>query len=171
MTFSTSGALYWMKQLFIIITNSQEWMSSIKSTFSDCTRGFKMTFEHNSVHKSLFSSACFCWDSGLFSRELDRKFKIGGLIVYGNSYLDSVFRYSKVFRQHAILHVAAGAVRAQSGKGPGYCYMVGRGPISCLVAHVTRMLFCLYVKLLLPSIFICRLLKQYVFVCARHRAN
>ena len=76
-----------------------------------------MTFEHNSVCKNLFLSACFCWDSGLSLHEMDQKFKFGGLIGYGNSYLDSVFRYSNVFRLHAILHDAAGAVRAQSGKG------------------------------------------------------
>ena len=96
--------------------------------------GLKMTFEHNSVRKNLFLSACFCWDSTLSLPEMDQKFKFGGLIGYGNSCLDSVFRYSKVFRLHAILHDAAGAVRAHSGKGPG-------------------LLFCLYVKLFLPSIF------------------
>ena len=65
---------------------------------------------------------------------MDQKFKFGGLIGYGNSYLDSEFRYSKVFRLHPILHYAAGAVRSYSGKGPSYCYMFGRGQIlACLV--------------------------------------
>ena len=49
---------------------------------------------------------------------MDQKFKFGGKIGYGDSYLDSVFRYSKVFRLHSILHDAAGAVRLQTGKGP-----------------------------------------------------
>ena len=80
--------------------------------------GFKMSFEHNSVRKNLFLSACFCWNSGLSLREMDQKFKFGGLICYGNSCLDSVFRYSKVFRLHATLHDAAGAVQSHSGKGP-----------------------------------------------------
>ena len=115
--------------------------------------GLKMSFEHNSVRKNLFLSACFCWDSSLSLHEMDQKFKFGGLIGCGNSCLDSVFRYSKVFRQHAKLHDAAGAVRAHSNKGPGYCYMIGRGPNSFLLGHVTGLLFCLYVKLFLPSIF------------------
>ena len=115
--------------------------------------GLKMTFERNSVRKNLFLSACFCWDSGLSLREVDQKFKFGGLIGYGDFYLDSVFRYSKVFRLHAILHDAAGAVRAHSNKGPGYCDMIGRGPSSCLLGHVTGLLFCLYVKIFLPSFF------------------
>ena len=88
-----------------------------------------------------------------FLQEMDQKFKSGELIGYGNFYLDSVFPYSKVFRLQAILHDAAGAVRSHSGKEPGYCYMIGRGPNFCLLGHVTGLLFCLYVKLFLPSIF------------------
>ena len=83
--------------------------------------GMEMTFKHNSVRKNLFLSACFCWNSRLSLREMDQKVPFGGLIGYGNSYLDSVFRYSKVFRLHAILHDAAGAVRSHSGKGTGNC--------------------------------------------------
>ena len=112
-----------------------------------------MSFEHNSVRKNLFLSAYFCWDSSLSLREMDQKFKFGGLIGYGNSCLDSVFRYSKVFRLHAILQDAAESVRSQTGKGPRYCYMIGRGPNSCLLGHLTGLLFCLYVKVFLPSIF------------------
>ena len=121
------------------------------SVFRLCP-GLKTSFQHNSVRKNLFLSACFCWNS--FSlREMDQKSKFGGLIVYGNSYLDSVFRYSKEFRLHAIIHDAAGAVRAHSGKGPGYCYTIARGPNSCLLGHVIGLLSCLNVKIFLPSIF------------------
>ena len=115
--------------------------------------GLKMTFEHNSVRKNLFLSASSCSVSSLSLCEMDQKVKFGGLIGYENSYLDSVFLYSKVFRLHAILHDAAGAVRSHSNKGPGYCYMFGRGPNSCLLGHVTGLLFCLYVKVFPPSIF------------------
>ena len=111
-----------------------------------------MSFEHNSVRKNLFLSAYFCWDSGISSREMNQKFNFGELIGYGNSYMDSVFRYSKVFRLHAILHDAAGAGRVHSNKGPGYCYMTGRCPNSCLLGQVTGLFF-LYVKIFLPSIF------------------
>ena len=115
--------------------------------------GLKMSFENNSVRKNLFLSACFCRDSRLSFSEMDQKFKFGGTIGYGNSYLEFLFRHFKVFRLHAVLHDAAGAVRVDSGKGPGYCYVIGRGPTSCLLGHVTGILFCLYVKLFLPSIF------------------
>ena len=83
--------------------------------------------------------------------------------------MDSVFRYSKVFRLHAILHDAAGAVRVQSGKGPGYCYMIGRGPNSwsrdwTIILSLCKNLSTLHFQFN-------RLLNQYVFDCIRHRAN
>ena len=115
--------------------------------------GFKISFEQNSDRKSLFLCACFCWDSRLSSTEMDQKFPCGGLIGYGNSYLDSILCYTKVIRLHAILHDAAGAVRTRSGKGPGYCYMVVRGPNSCLLGHVIGLFFWFCVKFFLPSIF------------------
>ena len=114
--------------------------------------GFKMSFEHNSFRKNLFLSACFCWDSGRSLQEMDYICRFGGHIGYGNSCLDSFFRHSKVFRLNAILHDAAGTVRLHIGKGQGYCYMTERGPISCLLGDVIGLLFCLYVKLFLPSI-------------------
>ena len=76
------------------------------------------------------------------------RFKIG----YGDSYLDSVFHYSKVFRLRAILHDAAGAVRLQTSRGPGYCYMIRRGPNCCAWSR-DWILFCLWVKIFLHSIF------------------
>ena len=112
-----------------------------------------MSFQHNSVRKNLFLSACFCWDSRFSLCQIVQKYPFGGLIGYGNSYLESVFRYPKVFRLHAILHDAAGAVRSHTGKGSGYCYMIGRGQNACLLGDVTGLLICLYVKIFLPSIF------------------
>ena len=115
--------------------------------------GLKLSFEHNSVRKNLFPSACFCWASRLSLREMDQKFKFGGTVGYGNSYLELLIRHFKVFRLHAILHDADGAVRAHSSKGRGDCYMIRRGPNPCLLGHVTGLLFSLYVKIFLPSIF------------------
>ena len=86
--------------------------------------GLKKSFEHTSVRKNLFLSARFWWVSGLSLREMDQKFEFGGLIGYGNSCLESVFRYYKVYRLHAIQNDATGAVGSHSGKGPGYCYMI-----------------------------------------------
>ena len=132
-----------MKQLFIIKqTPSRMDVFFLISVFR-LYPGLKISFEHNSVRKKFFLSASFCWNSGLSLRDMDQKFEFGGLIGYGNSCLDSVFRYSKVFRLHAILHGAAGAVRSHSGKGPGYRFMIGRGTNSCLLGHMTGILFSL----------------------------
>ena len=64
---------------------------------------------------------------GLSLREMNQRFKFVGTIGYGDSYLEFLFRHFNLFRLHAILNDAAGAVRAHSGKSPGYCYMIGRG--------------------------------------------
>ena len=115
MTFSTNGALYWMKQLLMNKRNSVKNGCSLINVFR-LYPGFKMSFDYNSVRKNLFLSACFCWDSGISLREMDQKLNFGELIGYGNNYLDSEFRYSKVIRLHAILHEAARAVRSHSSK-------------------------------------------------------
>ena len=114
--------------------------------------GLKVSCEHISVRKNIFISACFYWVSRLPLREMDQKYKYGGTIGYGDSYMEFLFHHSKVFRLHAILHDAAGAVRAHSGNGHGYCYKIGRGTNSCLLGHVTGLLFCLCVKIIQPSI-------------------
>ena len=83
---------------------------------------------------------------------MDQNFKFCGTIGYGDSYLGFLFRHFKLFRLHAKLHVAAAAVRAHNGKRSGHRCMIGRSPNSYLLGHVTGLLFCLYVKLFLPSI-------------------
>ena len=82
---------------------------------------------------------------------MDQKSKFSGTIGYGHSYLECLFRHFKVFRVHAIAHDAAGAVQSHIGKDSGYCYMIGRGRNSCLLAHVTGLPFCLYAEVSLPS--------------------
>ena len=83
-----------------------------------------MSVERNGIRKNLFLTSDFCWDSSLPLREMYQKFKFGGTIGYDDSNLEYLFRHFKVFRKDA-LHDAAGAVRTQSTKGPGYCYMIG----------------------------------------------
>ena len=91
MAYSTSGASYWMEQLFKIKKSSVSNGCSFPHEHFPIVPGLKMSFEHNSVRKNLFLSACFCWDSRLSLREIDQSFIFGGFIGYGNSYLDSVF--------------------------------------------------------------------------------
>ena len=77
--------------------------------------GLKLRFTKITVRKNLFLSVC----------------------SYGVSHLGKMFRFSKLFRLHAILHDAACAVHLLNGKGPGHCYKISRGPIWCLLRHVT----------------------------------
>ena len=148
-----SGALYWMKQLFIIKTNSVNNRCSLPNEHFSIVPGIESVIWTQYFRKTFSLSASFCWDSRLSLREVDQKYIFGGTIGYGNSYLELLFRHFKLSRLYATLHDAAGAVRAHSGKGPGYCYMIGRGSNSCFLGHVTGLLFCLYVKYFLPSIF------------------
>ena len=113
----------------------------------------KLPFRHNSARKNVFLSACYIWNDKVSLRELEQKFPLGGLLGYIDFYLDCILFFSKVFRLHAILHDAAGTVRSHTGKGPGYCFMIGQGPNSCLFGQVTGIIFCLYVKFFLTSIF------------------
>ena len=111
-----------------------------------------MSFEHYSVGKNLILGACFCWDSRQSLRGMEKN-KFGGTIGGGDSFLEFLFRHFKLFSLQQKLLDAAGAVRAHSGKGSSYCCMIVRGPISCLLGQLTGVLFCLYVKLFLPSFF------------------
>ena len=79
-----------------------------------------MFFEHFSVSRNHFRSACLRWDSRLSLREMDQTFNFGGTIIYGDSYLEFRICHFKMFRLHAILQNAARAVRAHSHKGPDY---------------------------------------------------
>ena len=148
----SSSALHWMKQLFIIEKITIKNVLFILRNFRYYP-GVKLSFEHNSNRKNFFLSACRCWDDRLSLGEIDQKVKFGGIIGYGDSFLEFLFRCFKVIRLHAILNDAAGAVRSFTRKGRDYRYMVGRGPNSFFLGHVTGLLFCLYVKLFPPSIF------------------
>ena len=70
----------------------------------------KSNFFHNCTRKNLFLSAYYYWDGTFSLREVDQNLLHGGKTGSGDSYLDSVLRYSKVFRLHTILHDAAGTV-------------------------------------------------------------
>ena len=72
--------------------------------------GFNFLFEHSSVHKTLFLSACFFWDSIHSLLELDQNFNFGRTISYKDAQLELLLRPFKVLTLHGILHDAVGAV-------------------------------------------------------------
>ena len=148
----TSGALYWVKQLFIFKTNFFTKHVLFWRSFFRLFPGLKLSSEQNSVRKNLFWVQVFL-DSGLFYSSLDKSLtSVESLVMLIRTW-SSFFVMPKFFKKHAILHDAAGAVRAHSGKGPGNFYKIGRGSHICLLGHITGLLLCLYVNLFLSSIF------------------
>ena len=57
---------------------------------------------------------------------MDQKFPFVEIIGYGDSNLDDVFCSSIVFKLHAIIHDAAGAVCFYTGKEFDYSCNIGR---------------------------------------------
>ena len=72
---------------------------------------------------------------------MDQRFKFGETIGDDDLDLEFLILHFKVFGLNAILYDAAGAVRAHSGKGLGYCYLIGREANQCWLGHVTGLLF------------------------------
>ena len=88
-----------------------------------------------------FPGACFGWDARIFLREMDIKPRFGGTIGSWDAHLEFLLCHFKVFRLHAKQHYAAEAERVRSGKDPGYCNMIARGPVSCVLGDVTGQIF------------------------------
>ena len=88
----------------------QEWMILFLTSIFRLFLGLKLSLEHIIANKALFLSTFCCWDARLSSLELNHNLKIGRTFGYGDSYLDFMLCHSKVFRLHAILHDAVGAV-------------------------------------------------------------
>ena len=90
LTYFSSGALHWMKQLFIIETNFVKNGYSFRMSIFRLYSGLKLSFEHYSARKNLFLFACRCWDAILSLREMDYNFKFGGAIGDEYSYLECI---------------------------------------------------------------------------------
>ena len=116
---SLSGALYWMKQLFITNLNFIKNGCYLFSEHFSTLPQSEIQLFHNCTPKNLFPTTCYYWEATISLRKVDQKFLHGQKFGYGDSYLDSVFCYCKVIRPTAILRDAAGAVRLPTGKGPG----------------------------------------------------
>ena len=110
-------------------------------------------FPETEKRRNCLLAACKIWDENISLEEINQKFPHGGLIGYGNSFLNFFFARLKVFRLHAILLDSAGAVKATTNKGPRYCYMIPIFPSSCFLGHLTGLIFCVFIKLYYNHIF------------------
>ena len=134
MTISTSGALYWMRQLFMNKSNFFKIGCSLSNErfpivpvikiviwTQNC---FQKTYSYVHVSVGILDFFYVRWTKNLNLMEP---------LAMGNRTWSSYLGISKFL--HAKLHDAAAAVRAQSGKSSSYCYMVGREPNSYLIGQ------------------------------------
>ena len=93
LTYFSSYAIYWMKQLFIFETFFIRNVCSLSIDGLDNLFvlsifryhwGVKFSFEHNSAHRNLFLMACRRWDARHSLREMDQNFVFSGAIGYGD---------------------------------------------------------------------------------------
>ena len=64
----------------------------------NCYGSILSMFPENEKRKNCFLAACKIWDENINLEEINQKFPHGGLIGYGNSFLDFFFARLKVFR-------------------------------------------------------------------------
>ena len=77
-----------------------------------------------------------------------------GLIGLNNSSLDSLIKYSKIFKLHAALHDAASFAKDCKDRVPGFVYAFHYFTLrNCLFDYLTELLFTLFVKVFHPQLF------------------
>ena len=112
-----------------------------------------LDYPENSKRKNFFLAVCKVFDPNIPVALMNKNYPYGGLIGYGNSYLDPLFSWSKIFRIHAAIHDAAGSVRATTNKGPGYSYLLAKVPSCFLLGHVSGLIWCLCLKYIYNDMF------------------
>ena len=163
--------MYWIKQLFIIKTTLSRMDALFLMSIFQLYSGLKTSFEDNSVRKNLYLIACFCWDSRLFLREMDQKFKFGGTIGYGDSYLEFLFRHSKYLdytQYYMMLLKQCGHIVVKD-----LATVIWLDEAKFLLAWSCDLTTLLPLRKILSTVHLHlrRLLKQYFFDCISYRAK
>ena len=114
----------------------------------------KADFPGNSPRKNLFITVCAHIHDSVDLDIVDYDCKFGGLIGMGNSKLDIMLKYFKIFRVHACLHDAYGYMKTKHNKGPGYNYVTHLPINSPLLGDVSGLSYCLYLKIIQPSVYV-----------------
>ena len=133
--------------------------------------GQKMSFEHNGVRKNLFPSVCFCWESRIFLSEMERKFRFGGTIGYGNSYLELSFvisNYLDYMQYYMMLLEQCGHIVVKS-----YLLLLDWTRTKFKFAWSRAWTTLLPLRKTLSNFHfqLCQLSKPYVLHCTRHWAG
>ena len=95
----------------------------------------------------LFQAACLMLHPDMDIEQFSKKYPHGGKIGIGNSWLNTIFKYSKMLRLHAAFHDAFGVMKTEYNIGPGYCYAEprpGSRPNLCFMGHGTGIGFWIY---------------------------
>ena len=91
---------------------------------------------------ALFLTVCKNIDPSVNLYAVSELYPAGGKIGLGNSYLNEVFKFSKILRVHAAFHDAFGLMLRTFKVGPGYCYGLSIGLPECFVfGHVTGLVY------------------------------
>ena len=78
----------------------------------------------NTKRKNYFLAVCRIFDKNADPDKINREVPFGGLIEVGDSKLEKILNWSKVFRLHATFHDTMGYLKIILNFGPGYCFMV-----------------------------------------------
>jgi hypothetical protein len=96
----------------------------------------------------LFITACLMLHPEMEVEQFVKKYPHGGKIGIGNSWLNVIFKRSKMLRLHAAFHDAFGVMRTEYNIGPGYCYAAEPRsfprPNLCFVGHGSGIGFWIY---------------------------
>ena len=82
-------------------------------------------FPHNAAEKNAFLAVCQMKHKVISVDFANTNCPFGGQIGPGHSILHQFFKWSKVFRMHAIFHDAYGYLQTSFHVGPGYIYVPG----------------------------------------------
>ena len=83
-------------------------------------------FADNTERKNYFLAVCYSHDPSVDLDVVKERAPFGGIIGIGNSKLENIFGNFKNFNLHAVLHDAAGFMRTNYSKRPGYIYFSNR---------------------------------------------
>ena len=166
LTFSTSGALYWMKHLFIIKRKFRRNECSFPHEHFPIIPANKNVIWTQQCSKTHFLCACFCWDFRLSLSDLVQKFPFGGIIGYRISNFDSIIcNYMQLYMmllelfEHIVVEVQATVKSLTRNK-----FMFAQSRDWTTPLPLRKSLSALHFQF-------CWLLKQSVFDCTRYRAN
>ena len=112
-------------------------------------------FADNTERKNYLLAVFYSHDPCVDLEVVNERAPFGGIIGIGNSKLENIFGNFKIFKLHAVLLDAAGFMRTNYSKGPGYIYFSNRFNClnSCLLGHVSGIVYCVYISTVLRKIY------------------